>query len=216
MKTIEHEGQTFVLKSDMEEVIKNRISKVTARANAAEESYQALGAEVEQLKSSGANAEQLSAQILELQGQITKHEGKFSRYRSISSTGITDPELISAIEWTYDRKMSDVQGEQKPSIGEWLSTQISDPSKAPALLRPHLSKINAPKTIPPEHAPAAIPTMQHAQNTPPKPAPNVNQGAIAAPNTGNLIQQGLRDQEFYRANRDQIRQQFQSIMQGKK
>jgi hypothetical protein len=38
MKTIDHEGQTYVLKTDMESAFKDRIQKLSARALQAEES----------------------------------------------------------------------------------------------------------------------------------------------------------------------------------
>ena len=42
MKTIEHEGQTFVLKSDIENAFKDRIQKLSARAIQAEEAAKAI------------------------------------------------------------------------------------------------------------------------------------------------------------------------------
>ncbi len=42
MKTIEHEGQTFVLKADIENAFKDRIQKLSARAIQAEEAAKTI------------------------------------------------------------------------------------------------------------------------------------------------------------------------------
>ena len=214
MKTITHENEIYVLKTDMESAIKDRISKVTSRATDAEAKILAMKSELEGANSKGSNAEALSLTIAELKGQIASNENRFSRYQAISKYGLgADPDMVAAIEWTYDRKMGDINEGDRPDLDTWLSSQIQDPNSAPALLRPHLSKIGSPQGLIQQTPKAPSPS------TPPQPLarpPNVNQGAMMPPNQANLIKQGLADPDFYAANRDAIKKQFQALTGGKR
>jgi hypothetical protein len=218
MKTITHENEIYVLKTDMESAIKDRISKVTAKATAAETTVQELKARLEEASGKTANTEALSRTIDELKGQLATQENRFGRYKAISKYGLgSDQDLVDAIEWTYDKKMSDVSEADRPELGAWLESHLKDPSQAPSILRPHLTKIASNQNWTSE-----VSQAKANSNNPPQQAapmaqpPNVNQGAINPPNQMNLIKQGIQDPDFYRANRDAIKQQFEALRAGKR
>lgn len=213
MKEIEHEGQTYILKADMDHAIKDRIGKVATRASEAESQLRQHQQKLEGLDS-------MQSQITELQGQLSQSQTKFSRYQAISRAGLSDPDIIDAIEWQYDRSTNGA--ENKPALDQWLQAQIANPATAPAILRPHLAQLansTAPTAGPAELASQASSDPTSSQPNPqsyslpqapqPPQPPQVNRGAIQAqrPET-SIINQGLSDPEFYKANREQIQQQW--------
>ena len=67
MKTItDEDGNVYVLKTDMEAAIKERISKVTSRAQEAEEQVRTLTADLDEAKKSAGISDTLNQQLEEL------------------------------------------------------------------------------------------------------------------------------------------------------
>ena len=203
MKTIEHEGQTFILKSDMEEIIKDRVSKVATRANEAETQLKELQGKLTEAEKRTSSADILASRVEELQSQLDSSKSRFERYQAISKHGLVDEDMVEAVEWSYERSQKDLSKKDRVPLGEWLDQQISNPESAHALLRPHLQQLNQSTPEQGEAAPEQEAPIQEAAPIP-QPPP-VNNGAVRAPNQhGDIIQLGLKDPEFYAQNREKI------------
>ena len=203
MKTIEREGQTFILKSDMEEIIKDRVSKVATRANEAETQLKELQSKLTEAEKRTSSADILASRVEELQSQLDSSKSRFERYQAISKHGLVDEDMVEAVEWSYERSQKDLSKKDRIPLGEWLDQQISNPESAHALLRPHLQQLNRST---PEQGEAGEEMEESIQEIAPSPqAPPVNNGAVRAPNQhGDIIQLGLKDPEFYAQNREKI------------
>ena len=188
MKELEHEGQTYILKSEMENIIKDRISRVAQRATAAEDALKAAEKRINKAEKGLSSVDMLNQQIGELQGKLKTAEQKFTRYQSISKHGLTDPDLIEAIEWSYERSQ---KGQEKPvELSKWLDQQVSDPDSAPMTIRPHLQALrmlsegseNAEGIQTPTEAQNAV-TASTQEQLSQLTAPRTNVGAIPAPDS---------------------------------
>ena len=143
MRTIEHEGQTYVLKTDMETAIKDRISKVTTRAQEAEKQVRSLQGELEQAQKGAGISDTLAQQVDELREQLQTSNQRYERYQAISKHGMVDPDMVEAIEWSYERAQKDVPKKDRQSLVEWLDSAVQNPDQAPSILRPHLQALQA-------------------------------------------------------------------------
>jgi len=120
--------------------------------------------------------EALQAQLVESRGALTTLGDQFSVHRTITGVGITDPDLVDAVQWAYGR----LPEKDRPSLADALTGWRADPATAPSLLRPHLV---APVS-PPVAAPAvsAAPVDAGAETSTPAPqtapAPPTNAGAV--------------------------------------
>ena len=205
MRTIEHEGQTFILKSDMEEIIKDRVSKVATRANEAETQLKDLESKLQEAEKRTSSADILASRVEDLQAQLDSSKTRFERYQAISRHGLVDDDMVEAVEWSYERSQKDISKKDRVSLGDWLDQQISNPEEAHALLRPHLKQLNQSTSEPGELEQEDQTQTLEQDPTPSPQAPPVNNGAVRAPNQhGDIIQLGLKDPEFYAQNRDKI------------
>lgn len=147
MDEIEHEGKIYILKSSSipkmqaEQMIKDRVSKVASKVQELEKIAQERLDTIESLQGNQNRYDVLSKQFGELQSKLEASEGRFEKYQSISKFGITDPDLIEAIEWQYNKSNKDVDKEQLKSLGEWLESYIDNPQEAPITIRPHLQTL---------------------------------------------------------------------------
>ena len=80
MAEITHEGKIYVLKSAMENIIKERVSKVATRANGAESRVAELEAKLEENRKSLTSVDLLNSQLTELKSKLESAETRFSRY----------------------------------------------------------------------------------------------------------------------------------------
>jgi hypothetical protein len=94
-----------------------RFTQVNGRAKAAE----ARIAELEPLARKATDGEAAVA--------------RFSRYQESAQRGIVDPSIFEAVEGAWGK----LPEQGRPTLGAYLDQLRADPSKAPALLRPHLS-----------------------------------------------------------------------------
>lgn len=87
------------------------------------------------LEEKASSIDLLAQQLQDAQGRVAQAEQRFTDYQAISgAVGTTDAEVIEAFEWQYSRLDAD-----RPALGEWITGMRSDPSKAPAVLRPWLA-----------------------------------------------------------------------------
>ena len=205
MKTQEFEGQTWILKSDVDGLVQKRISSVSERARAAE-------TQLTEMKGQIAQAQTATAQFEAVSGELAQIRQQFDRHRTMSGSGFSDPEIIAAVGWSYDRQIANMAKKDRPTLGAWLEGIKADPSTAPAVLRPHLQPAQAPPQAQQFQQPPQAQQFQqpHAAQIPPAQPqiPTPNNGAIAQspdPSAGDLLTKGLTDPEFYSQNRDRIR-----------
>jgi len=204
MQTIEQDGKTYVLKSDMESAISTRLQKMSARAAEAEAQATGLQEQIDTMQGRLSTIDTLQQQIEQYKTDVETANGRFSRYQAVSKYGLTDPEQLELVEWQYNRSMEKLPKKDRTDLGEWLNNLVADPTKAPIALRPHLQALQ-----PVEAAAEQTPGMQTITPEPALQPPRMNTGAVTnapAPTSDNLIERGLRDLDFYREHRDQIRQ----------
>ena len=209
MKTIEHEGQTYILQSDvesqkasMEQAFKDRISKISSRAIQAEEQAKTLQEQLDTQAGKLGSIDNLNNQIKELGEQLKKSESKYSRHLAIAEMGFQDEELREMVEWSYEKAVKGM--DEAPSLMDWLGEIKKDPSKAPKTLAPHMGSIS-------QSAPAQESSPAKQEELPAILPPKTNQGAQAAPvKSTDLLKRGAEDFEFYKANRDSIRKAWKS------
>jgi DNA repair exonuclease SbcCD ATPase subunit len=215
MKTItDDDGNVYVLKTDMESVIKDRIAKVSARAQQAEEQVRTLQTDLDAAKQSAGTSDVLAQQLEEYREQLQQANSRFDRYKAISKHGLVDDDMIEAIEWSYEKSQSKVSKKDRVSLTDWLESAVSNPDNAPTVLRPHLMQLQQQAnseqanseqvTSEPSSTPQVTP--QVTQQT----APNVNAGAMPPVDGPDIIQRGLNDSDFYQSNRDAIVKQWRA------
>ena len=205
MKTIQDdEGNTYVLKTDMEAAIKERISKVTSRAQEAESQVRTLTTELEDAKKSAGISDTLNQQLEEYREQLHKANNRYDRYKAISKHGLVDEDMVEAIEWAYEKSMAKVGKKEQVPLTEWLETAVQDPSKAPAVLRPHLQTLQTEQVTEQvtDHVPEAV------QERPTAPA--VNTRAQPPTEAPNILQRAANDPDFYKDNREAIQKAWRS------
>ena len=214
MAEITHEGKIYVLKSAMENIIKERVSKVATRANGAESRIAELEAKLEENRKSLTSVDLLNTQLTELKSKLESAETRFSRYQSISKHGLTDPDLVDAIEWQYERAQSKVNKKDRVTLSAWLEGHVTNPEQAPSLLRPHLQRLTPKATEAPEpssspelNVSTELETKQANSTTPP---PNTNARSMPAPEVGNWQDRALKDPKMYRQYRDKLKEEYES------
>ena len=206
MQTIEYDGKTYVLKSDMESAISQRLQKMSARAADAEAQASALQEQIDTMQGRLSTIDTLQQQIESYKEQVETANGRFTRYQAVSKYGLTEPDQLELIEWQYNRSMNSLPKKDRVDLGAWLEGLVSDPANAPIAIRPHLQSIQTAAAQPEAQ------TATQAQTIAPEPAlqpPRMNTGAVTnapAPTSDSLIDRGLKDLDFYREHRDQIRQ----------
>lgn len=204
MKTIEHEGQTFVLKADIENAFKDRIQKLSARAIQAEEAAKAIQEQYDNQSGELEKIQKLSTRVQELEGELENANNRYSRHTAMADLGIVDAEVRELVEWQYEKA---TKGDAKaPALNEWLAAMKADPSTAPVTLRPHLQTETATAAAEPSSEPTVESTPAPVTEQPALIAPKTNTGTTPAPmQSTNLLNRGADDFEFYKANRDAIR-----------
>lgn len=215
MNEIEHEGKTYILKSQVEAIIKDRVSKVAARANEAESQLKEATSQIESMQGKQASLDMLTDQIQKLQGELQASENKFTRYQSMSKHGISEPELIEAIEWQYEKSMKGKSKKEVTPLSEWLESHLSNPAEAPIAIRPHLQSLAASSAPPaaaesvanPEIAESLAEVSEPLEQGTPQPmyqAPQTNRGAVPAPEGKDILRKAMSDPEFYSANAEAV------------
>jgi|TARA_R110000796_G_scaffold251881_1_gene384355 hypothetical protein len=202
MKTIEHEGFTYVLKSEMESALKDRIQKLSSRAIEAEEAAKTLQDQLDTQAGKLETLETLNSQIKNLGEELTRSESKYERHLAIAEMGFPDEDLREMVEWSYQKATKGL--EEAPTLYDWLGEIKKDPSKAPRALAPHLASLQSPSI---QSTQEESPSTQSIQEEPPiMLPPKTNRGAQSAPvKSTDMLKRGAEDFEFYKANRDSIR-----------
>ena len=204
MKTINHEGQEYVLQSDIENAFKDRIQKLSARAIQAEEQTKTFQDLLDNQSGELDKITKLSTRVHELEGELDNANHRYSRHTAMADLGIVDSEVRELVEWQYEKA---TKGDDKaPGLNEWLTAMKEDPTKAPITLRHHLTA-KEPSTAT-EQVTEQV-THQVTPQVADQPvliAPKTNTGATVAPvQSSDMLKRGADDFDFYKANHDAIR-----------
>jgi predicted nucleic acid-binding Zn-ribbon protein len=204
MNEIEHEGKIYILKSSVEGIVKDRVSKVAARASEAEARASEFEKQIKTFESKQASYDVLAQQVSDLKTQLQKSESKFSRYQSVSKIGITDQDVIDVLEFQYEKAMKNTK--EKVSLGEWLEHHIDNYEEAPSVE----ASPEAPEAAHEENTTASMMDLMQMQSLQQlkqaQRPPEVNRGAVRAPEQKDILQRAMSDQDFYNANADAVRQ----------
>jgi hypothetical protein len=200
MEVKEIDGTEYLPKAAVDKLVRERIAKVSERARAAESRVKEMEPQLVAATDSTARLEAMASQLEALQAELSVSKQRYATHSAITSAGFTDPDVRDMVEWSYSRAMEGRPKKDRQALGEWLETVKADPSTAPTALRPHLAQPSAEQPAATEQATAAA---VQASTAPPS-----NASVSAAPEMGgrDLIEQGMRDPDFYQANRDAIRQ----------
>lgn len=212
METKEIDGVEYIKKSEVENIIKQRIDKVASRANEAEQANKELQGKLEKASKSDSTIDLLTQQIEQMKQQLSKSEQKYTRFQAMSKHGLVDPDIVDAIEWSYEKSQAGKKKGEVINLGDWLDSIVTDPSTAPTVLRPHIQNLQAEVVEASNDMDVDTSTQnQLAQMEPERrAAPQTNNGVRPAPEPSNLIERGLKDAEFYAQNRDEIRKAWMS------
>lgn len=205
MKTLNHEGEEYVLKSDIENAFKERIQKLSSRAIAAEDQLKTLQDQIDTQSGELAKVEKLNAQLMDMQTQLDNANNRYSRHTAMAEAGFTDSDIRDLVEWQYEKAMQNKAKKDQVPLQDWIKEIKTNPDMAPLALRPHI-KTDAVTTeaIPQTTTPVATTEMPKEQPVilPPK----TNAGAQQAPvQSTDMLKRGTEDFEFYKANRDAIK-----------
>lgn len=223
MSEIEHEGKTYILKSQVESIIKERVSKVAQRATDAENEVSSLTKEMDSFKSKQASIDMLTEQINSLKSDLRTSETKFNRYQNMTKLGISEPELIEAIEWQYDKSMNGKSQKELVPLNEWLENHIQNVDDAPLAIRPHLKSLHEQSSPQQDQESSqiknanleALETYEHQGQNHQEPlqrvqAPQTNRGAVPAPEGKDILRKAMSDPDFYSNNADAVKQAWMS------
>lgn len=218
MTEIESEGRTYVLKSEMESIIKERIGKVASRATTAEKALEEAQSRLAKAEKAMSSVDILNQQLADMQTKLQSSEQRFERYQSISKHGLTDPDLVEAIEWSFERAQKGKSDKERQTLSDWLDEQVDNPDSAPITIRPHLQALkmigedNAETAadLPEASTAAQLQSLGEPLESQQAAAPRTNVGAIPAPDSPGFLDRALKDPEFYAANRDKVMQAWKN------
>jgi len=217
MTEIENEGRTYVLKSEMENIIKERIGKVATRATTAEKALEEAQSRLAKAEKAMSSVDILNQQLAEMQTRLQSSEQRFERYQSISKHGLTDPDLVEAIEWSFERAQKGKSDKERQTLSDWLDQQVENPETAPITIRPHLQALkmigedNAePGDMQEASTASQLQSLGESLEPQQAAAPRTNVGAIPAPDSPGFLDRALKDPEFYAANRDKVMQAWKN------
>ena len=145
------------------------------------------------------SAEDWEKKVTDLEGQLATVQKKHQSYTSISSRGITNPQIVELMEWQHQKSGTDKQ------IGDWLQEYIDKPSSAPLSIRPHLEQLGTNGhqeqiADPPTTRPKPEPVEATQAKATPKPSRSLNSGTIPNPGGSMSFEDLMRNWETNREN----------------
>ena len=213
MKTITHEGQEYILKSEVDGIVRERLSKVTENKRSAEKRVSELESQLEEMSSKVKGAEAMASQLASLQDELAVSNQRYERHQAIAAQGITDPEVRDLVEWQYNKAMDSRAKKDRVPMGEWMAT-MKEGGEVPTVLKPYFQAQEAPHNAPQESTPANVDRSQLqalGETTQSTPRPSTNQGVAQTPNhstSGDVWKRAASDFEFYQQNRAELKKQY--------
>lgn len=108
-----------------------------------------LEAQLSDLQGKLKPVDELQNQLTEAQSRLATLEselGQAQDFRALASKGFTDDSIAGAFRSAW----SGLPKTDRPGLGDWVDQLKEDPSKAPALLRPHLATETSSQKSAPE------------------------------------------------------------------
>lgn len=200
METKMIDGIEYIAKENVDGLIQEKISKYAKRARESESRVEEINQQLIDAGEKLKTVDQLTEQIYTLKDELSNANTKYDRHSAIAELGIQDPDVRDALEWQYQRTNTD------ESFGDWMKGLKENPDNAPSFLRSHFTTSNeAPKM-----ESNVVQSAETIKETPqPKQAPKTNTKTIQSNNTEtqkDILSRGLTDPDFYKQNRDAIRQ----------
>ena len=214
MKTIEHEGQEYILKSEVDGIVRERLSKVAEGKRLAEGKVSELEALVETMTEKVKGVDAMASQLSQLQDELAVSNQKYERHSAIASHGITDPEIRDLIEWQYSKAMNGKSQKDKKSLSDWISG-MGESGEIPTVLQPYFRIQEEGQEAPAQaqaQAQSQAPAPSNYQSSNPMAQrPTTNQGV--APTQDHATSEALwkkagNDFDFYRQNREELKKQY--------
>ena len=200
MQVKEFEGVEYIEKTQVDELIRSRLAKMSERARTAEGQIEDLKTQVEKSAGSAGQLEAMATQLEALQAELKQSHAKYQTHATITASGFTDPNIRDMIEWSYSRTMQSRSKKDRCGLGEWLETIKSDPSVAPSELRPFVEPATSAAV---NGTPAVV-----APTTTTTTAPPPSGGAVVAPpdmSGRDLMDEALRDPAIWAAKNEEIK-----------
>ena len=213
MKTITHEGQEYILKSEVDGIVRERLSKVTETKRSAEKRVQELESQLEDMSGKVKGAEAMASQLATLQDELAVSNQRYERHQAIAAQGITDPEVRDLVEWQYNKAMDSKAKKDRIPMGEWMAT-MKEGGEVPTVLKPYFQAQEAPQNAPQEATQTNTDTKQLQTLSEPlqsTPRPSTNQGVAQTQNhstSGDVWKRAASDFEFYQQNRAELRKAY--------
>ena len=199
METKMIDGVEYIAKEQVDGLIQEKISKYAKRAREAETKVEEMNEQLIQAGEKLKTVDNLTEQIYTLKDELSNANTKYERHSAIAELGIQDPDVRDALEWQYQRSNTD------ESFGDWMKGLKENPENAPSFLRSHFQTSEPPKM---ENTP--VENVETTKETPqPKTPPKTNAKTVQSNNTEtqkDILSRGLSDPDFYKQNRDAIRQ----------
>jgi hypothetical protein len=199
METKMIDGVEYIAKEQVDGLIQEKISKYAKRAREAETKVEEMNEQLIQAGEKLKTVDSLTEQIYTLKDELSNANTKYERHSAIAELGIQDPDVRDALEWQYQRSNTD------ESFGDWMKGLKENPENAPSFLRSHFQSSEPPKM---ENKP--VENVETTKETPqPKTPPKTNAKTVQSNNTEtqkDILSRGLTDPDFYKQNRDAIRQ----------
>ena len=211
MKIITHEGQEYILKSEVDGIVRERLSKVAEGKRMAEGKVSELEAQLETMNEKVKGVDAMASQLSQLQDELAVSNQRYERHSAIASHGITDPEIRDLIEWQYTKAMDGKSQKDKKSLSEWISG-MGESGEIPTVLQPYF------RITEEEQAPAQGQAPAQSQAPAPSPSsnpmaqrPTSNQGVAQTQDhstSADMWKRAGSDFEFYQQNRAQLKKQY--------
>lgn len=211
-KTITHEGKEYILKSEVDNIVSNRISKISESRRGLQSQLDEMTEKYSDMEERTKSVDSLQSQIEILQDELSNSNKKYSRHTAISNHGITNPEVRDLVEWQYTKAMESKPKKERPTMGEWLQSLNSEGAQIPHVLQPYLGKKEVADIPGESSTPAQIASLQQSQpQSRPIPSSNNNVQQVSNHQTSaDMLSKGGTDYDYFRKNRAKIKELYYS------
>ncbi len=212
MKTINHDGKEYILKSEVDGIVQSRLSKITEAKRLSEQRVTDLEAQLSTMKSSMDGVDALNNRVMELESALKSSNDKYARHNAITEAGITNPQVRDLVEWQYNKSMEALPKKDQVNLVDWLKG-MKEGGSVPLLLEPYFKNQNQSNPLPNPETQAQLSAMraQPVESTPSIPSqPTTNAGVqpTTESNTSSSLMDRAVDYDFYSANRAKIKAEY--------
>ena len=203
-KTITHEGREYILKTEVDNIVSNRVSKISESRRTTQNELDEMKSRYSDMEEKYKGVQALHSQISSLQEQLSNSNQKYSRHSAIANHGITNSDVRDLVEWQYTKAMDGRPKKDKVTMGEWLQGFQEEGAQIPHTLQPYFKPTqNAnPQTV--SSTPAQLSSLNRT-------APQTNHSVQQTSDnqtSSDMISKGTQDFEYYRKNRAKIKELY--------